>query len=257
MKRKSNKLTAMFTTLLTSALVMSAFAFPVGAETSETVSNVGSSTIIDTVGSKGENTLVSKDKLSQVKADELGNITVTLSDGAKGTVKKDIEFSCLKVADIVAGEYVLLDEYSSLDLDLNDIKNASDLEEISVKIADVASYGETLKTDANGKLTFDELEVGVYLIEATDIESNEKYDEVTPLLVSIPTFDEDKGQMKYDLNVIPKHEERKTPTPEKPSKGSPSTDAPSYSMYYFGGAAGVLVLLVVVNKVWKSKGKKA
>ena len=213
--------------------------------------------LIDTIGGDGESTLISSDKLSEVDENGMGTIEVVLkqSEDNKNSKKVDvsgIEFSLLKVADIEMGEYVLLDDYV-VDVDLNNIKNAAELESAAIKIANIADYGETKKTDANGRIEYDDLEVGVYLLEATDVKSNEKYDEVTPLLVAIPTFDEEKGQMSYDITVNPKHSPRETPKDE--GKKSPSTDAQTYAPYFFGGAAVLAVLLIVTNVALKTKKK--
>ena len=212
--------------------------------------------LIDTVGGDGESTLISSDKLSEVDENSLGTIEVILNQSEDKNAKKvdvsGIEFSLLKVADIEMGEYVLLDEYKA-DVDLNNIKNAAELESAAIKIANIADYGETKKTDANGRIEYSDLEVGVYLLEATDVKSNEKYDEVTPLLVAIPTFDEEEGQMSYDITVNPKHSPRETPSGG--GKKSPSTDAQTYAPYFFGGAAGLAVLLIIINVALKTKKK--
>ena len=66
----------------------------------------------------------------------------------------------------------------------------------------VVSTDNILTTDKNGKCTIDDLDVGVYLLYATDISN---YENITPFLVSIPSWNEADKTMSYDINVIPKH----------------------------------------------------
>ena len=236
-------------TLVLSTIMISSFAIPVMASTGTSSSkDIQSSLIVDKNGSRGENSLLSKGKLDKVE-EKVGTISLTLTDGKTGTSKQNVEFALTKVADVVRGEYVLDKAYGDIGIDLNNIKNASDLEAAATKLVEVAGRDTVVKTDLNGKLVFSDLSVGVYLIYATN---DDKYDDVTPLLVSIPTWSESEGNMMYDVNVIPKH----TPKPEKPctpNRSCPQTDLNSPVLWYFGGALGLAVLLVVVNKVGKKR----
>lgn len=245
MRKKITK----FLTLVLSTVMISSFALPVMASTgSDEPKDIQSSLIVDKNGSKGENSLLSRDKLNKVE-DKVGTISLTLTDGKTGTSKQGVEFALTKVADVIKGEYVLDKSYGEMGIYLNNIKNASDLEAAASKLVEVVGRDTVVKTDMNGKLTFSDLAVGVYLIQATN---DEKYDEVTPLLVSIPTWSESEGNMMYDIKVIPKH----NPRPEKtctPNRGCPQTDLNSPILWYFGGAVGLAVLLVVVNKVGKKR----
>lgn len=246
----------------TVAVLTLAMCVPVGASsTDKKVSNakkVQLSLVIDKSGSNGESSLTPTSKLTEVEQ-ESGNISISLSDGKSGTSKEGVEFTCTRVADVVDGEYVLNSEYKSSGVNLNKIKNASDLESASTTLANVAGTGDVLKTDANGKLTFSDVAVGVYLIKASN---DDNYDEVTPLLVSIPTWSEDEGGMMYDVNVIPKHTPR--PDENKPGepgsgnggssgRGTPQTSVDSNILWYFGGAVVLIVVAVAVNVRWKKK----
>ena len=233
-------------TLMLSALMLTAFTLPVSAAT-KTESDIQDSLIVDSAGSKGESSLLPEERLSDIEKD-FGSITITLSDGEKGTSKEGVKFSCLKIADIVDGEYELADEYETLGVDINGIQNSSDLEAAAKKISEVAGEGTIASTDMNGKLVFSNLEVGVYLVETTD---DSCYDDVTPLLISIPTWNETDGLMDYDVNVIPKHTPKPDETCEK--KPCPQTGIDDYTWVYFGGAALVLVALVVFNTVGRKK----
>lgn len=237
--------------VILSALCVASSSLPVFASTTDG-GNLDHliGTTVDVSGSEGENSLLDDDKLSQVE-ERTGSIKITLTDGKKGTSKEGVELSCLKVADVVNGEYVLEEGYKDLGVDLNDIKNASDLEAAATKIAKVAGAGTLHTTDMNGVTSFDELEVGVYLLTATN---DQNYDDVTPFLIGIPTWSDTEMDMVYDLEVTPKH----TPKPEKEKspKTAPQTNVDSPILWYFGGAAVVACGLVAVNAIWKKNNKK-
>uniref|UniRef100_UPI00242C815B SpaA isopeptide-forming pilin-related protein n=1 Tax=Thomasclavelia cocleata TaxID=69824 RepID=UPI00242C815B len=54
-----------------------------------------------------------------------------------------------------------------------------------------------------GRLTFKELEVGIYLLRVTDYN---EYEFIEPTLISVPTYNvESQNSMNFDVTVIPKH----------------------------------------------------
>lgn len=74
---------------------------------------------------------------------------------------------------------------------------------------------------------------GVYFLKATNIE---KYEQIKPFLISIPTFNEEEGKMNYDITVIPKHEpEVTTDFPGKPEVPQTGLDSPILK-YFAGGS---------------------
>ncbi len=177
-----------------------------------------------------------------------GSIVIKLTDGAKGTKKEGIEFTVTKVADIINGEYVLLDKYTKPEHDLNEIKTAAQLEAaanaLMKQVGKVNTKKDVVKTDANGMVSLKDLSVGVYLISAKDTKT---FDTIIPSLVAIPSFNETKGEMVYDLTVQPKH----SPKP-KPSSPGPKpvhktgVDSPMY--LYFGGAGILATLVAFINR---------
>ena len=60
-------------------------------------------------------------------------------------------------------------------------------------------------TDSSGYVKFENLENGIYLLAAEDIN---KYDNISPALIAVPVFDEESSEtkgVKYDIVVHPKH----------------------------------------------------
>lgn len=145
------------------------------------------------------------DDLKNIKQEQ-GSIEIELTDGGVGTTKEDVVFEYAKVADVVDGEYELLDTYQESGIDLNTIGTAEQLEEVALELSAYKTSDGSCVTDADGKAIIKDLEVGVYLLYASE---HTRYDDITPLLIAIPTWGEEEGTMMYDVKVIPKH----TPVP--------------------------------------------
>ena len=93
---------------------------------------------VDFTGNEGERGLPDSDKL-QLADDTTGSIRILLTNGSEGTSKSGVEMTCEKVGDIQNGRYVLADRYSAMELDLNQLKNTSELEQAARKISEPAS----------------------------------------------------------------------------------------------------------------------
>ena len=123
--------------------------------------------------------------------DEVGSITVNLEEGKKGTSVKNVELELIKVGDVVNGQYLFIDDLQDIEIDLNTLETAEDMKN--------AAY----TTNDYGTVKFDQLENGVYLLQATDIN---KYENIVSTLISVPAFNnESKNSMNYDISVVPKH----------------------------------------------------
>lgn len=156
-----------------------------------------------------------------------GSITITLSDTEDNRDKSNVKFGLSKVADVTNGEYKVLNQYEAVNIDLNNIKTATDLELAANLFKKVVSTDNILTTDKSGKCTIDDLEIGVYLLYATDISN---YENITPFLVSIPSWNEVDKTMSYDIKVIPKH----TKIIEKEKPKVPPTAYDNKAYIYLG-----------------------
>ncbi|MBD7915859.1 hypothetical protein H9660_11955 [Clostridium sp. Sa3CUN1] len=145
-----------------------------------------------------------------------GSISIKLAD-TNNKSKDGVEFSLTKIADIKDGLYEVKEEYKGVEADLNNIKTANDLELAAELFKKVATTENLMKTNANGECSIEDLEVGVYLVYAKDIAN---YDNVTPFIVSIPSWNETDKTMSFDIQVIPKHTEiveKEKETPKVPA----------------------------------------
>lgn len=200
------------------------------------------------IGSAGEQVLPDSTELEQVDKARTGSIQVELTDGKAGTEKSNIKISCQKVADIVQGEYVLIEEYEHVEVDLNAIETSNDLKDAAEKLVAESGNNATMDmTDASGIVTFNNLEVGVYLIYVGD---SETYDTVDPSLIAIPTWSDSDEDMLYDVVITPKHTEK----PDKENNVAPQTNLED-STWKYAGAAGICVLGAVVCMIRMRKRK--
>ena len=200
----------------------------------ETTLNENDLVIDKTVTVIGDQVLPDSEELAKVEKVRTGSIEVVLTDGKAGTEKSNVKISCQKVADIMDGEYVLTDTYKKSEVDLNAIENANDLKTAAEKLLTTAGESTSaVPTDADGFVTFKNLEVGVYLIYAQDTET---YDTVEPSLIAVPTWNDSEGEMQYDVMIAPKHTEK----PEKEDNVAPQTSLQENTWKYVT-AAGICV----------------
>ena len=162
-----------------------------------------------------------------------GSIKIKLADAKNNQSKEGVEFSISKIADIEGGLYKVKDDYKSVEVDLNNIKTANDLELAAELFKKVAKTDNLMKTNANGECNIEDLDVGVYLVYAKNIAN---YDNITPFIVSIPSWNEKDKSMSYDIQVIPKH----TEILKKEKSKVPATAYDGSSIYLALGSIGLI-----------------
>ena len=139
--------------------------------------------------------------------DEVGSITVNLEEGKKGTSVKNVELELIKIGDVVNGQYLFIDDLQDIEIDLNTLETAEDMKNAAYTISKITVskniVGTRKTTNDYGTVKFDQLEKGVYLLQATDIN---KYENIVSTLISVPVFNnESKNSMNYDISIVPKH----------------------------------------------------
>ena len=136
-----------------------------------------------------------------------GSVTVNLEEGKKGTSVKNVELELIKIADIINGQYFLINDLQNTEVNLNTLETAEDMKNAAYTISKITAskniVGTRKTTNDYGTVKFDQLEKGVYLLQATDIN---KYENIVSTLISVPAFNnESKNSMNYDISIIPKH----------------------------------------------------
>lgn len=139
--------------------------------------------------------------------DEVGSITVNLEEGKKGTSVKNVELELIKIADIINGQYLLINDLQDTEVNLNTLETAEDMKNAAYTISKITVskniVGTRKTTNDYGTVKFDQLEKGVYLLQATDIN---KYENIVSTLISVPAFNnESKNSRNYDISIVPKH----------------------------------------------------
>lgn len=139
--------------------------------------------------------------------DEVGSITVNLDEGKKGTSVKNVELELIKVCDVVNGQYLLINDLQDTEVNLNTLETAEDMKNAAYTISKITVskniVGTRKTTNDYGTVKFNQLENGVYLLQATDIN---KYENIVSTLISVPAFNnESKNSMNYDISIVPKH----------------------------------------------------
>ena len=97
-----------------------------------------------------------------------GKIQVQLND--IGTVREGVVVECYQVGELKdGGEYLLLDEYKQTGVDFSDIKTAEDHRKCSrkywKKAVKPSGLSHSDKTAADGTVSFENLDDGIYLIK--------------------------------------------------------------------------------------------
>lgn len=235
--------------LITTVLITSSLSFVANADVNDKTALEGNSIVIEKETEDKSNGASVNEILQNVQKEYKGSISIELEDAEKTKDKSNVKFSINKVADVVNGEYRLTEDYRSSELDLNTLSKANDLEAAANKLATLTKDKENdLVTDTNGKGKIEDLEVGVYLVEAIDIAN---YENITPFLVSIPTWNEVDESMLYDVKAIPKH----TLIPKINTPDVPNTSYNNKTNIYLGLAAGCAVIASVAF-VMKNRVKK-
>lgn len=136
-----------------------------------------------------------------------GSVTVNLEEGKKGTSVKNVELELIKIADIINGQYFLINDLQDTEVNLKTLETAEDMKNAAYTISKITVskniVGTRKTTNDYGTVKFDQLENGVYLLQATDIN---KYENIVSTLISVPVFNnESKNSMNYDISIVPKH----------------------------------------------------
>lgn len=109
------------------------------------------------------------------------------------------------------------------------------------KIIVSKNIGGTRKnTNDYGTVKFNQLEKGVYLLQATNIN---KYENIVSTLISVPTFNnESKNSMNYDISIVPKH------SPLIAVKTGDAVDLKLFAV--LAGVSAVVIAIIRREAIW-------
>ncbi len=148
-----------------------------------------------------------------------GNLTINYIAGDKAI--KNASFSIYRIADIDPyGVYTLTEEFkdTSVDLKGHEESHWRDVTEVLEGFAKLNKIKATAtgKTDNDGTLKFENLELGLYMVTGQKkTQSNNVYTP-NPFLVSVPMIDAETNEWVYSVTLSPKY------TSERTGGGGPS-----------------------------------
>lgn len=136
-----------------------------------------------------------------------GSITVTLKE-EEGMNREGVQMNLYKVGNVDVSQgyldFSLVDDLDGLAVDLNDITSAEANTTIAGTLADAVEernlkMAGSLWTDANGQVTFEDLEQGMYLVLQGKANA---YGTILPSVVPVPYANE--TSWNYDVEIEPK-----------------------------------------------------
>lgn len=117
--------------------------------------------------------------------------------------------------------FVYRKDFSGCTQPLENLESAELAKELAAYAKQQEVKGRTTDIGEDGRVSFSDLETGLYLMVQTEASSG--YYPVAPFLVTIPG--KDRGEWVYDVDALPKLElESKPGEPEKP--GEPGRETP-------------------------------
>ncbi len=152
-----------------------------------------------------------------------GSVSVTVRDTKSQLPVSGGTLSIYQVASVKMdnGDYIFeyTEDFSDCSLALEEISSGELAEELSDYISENKLSGMRAETDDEGTVSFDNLDLGLYLVEQDS--AAEGYTGINPFLVTVPM--EEGGSLVYDVDASPKAgtvtktvQTTPTPVPNKP-----------------------------------------
>lgn len=110
--------------------------------------------------------------------------------------------------------FVLTEDFSSCNVRLENIQSSALAGGLAAYAMEHKIEGVTQEGRKSGKISFTNLELGLYLL--VQKEAADDYSKIEPFLVSVPVYE--GGVYVYDIDAEPKLEVKKEPRPEVPSE---------------------------------------
>lgn len=165
--------------------------------------------------------------------DRMGSVSVTMQDPETGKGIKGETLAIYCVADVhkendADYSFALTEAFTGSGEDLSGLGNEAPDAELAGRLNTYRIKekinGTKLVSDDSGRLVFDGLKTGLYLVAQETVVG--EYYEINPFLISIPL--EENGELIYDVEAAPKMEIEKKPVPEKPSSSQTKTGDSSH-----------------------------
>lgn len=155
--------------------------------------------------------------LEWIDLERTGSIKVTLRDSETEAAVPGGELTLYRVAEVKLDDGNLSFEYTNgfedCGIELGDLSESDLALELAAKITNEMA-STTVTVGENGVATFDNLDLGLYLIVQKTVAKD--YSAINPFLVSVPMQEDDA--YVYDVDALPKVGTVTHKTPEKPDE---------------------------------------
>lgn len=150
-------------------------------------------------------------------ASKKGSIEVTMQEGNQAVPGGSL--TIYKVGDVTEidgnDSFIPTEDFSGCDVSFESEMSAELAQKLSKYAADHALKGVCQKIDGEGRISFEDLEIGLYLL--VQEEAAPGYEKAIPFLVSVPMYED--GAYIYHVNASPKVEvKRQTESESVPAK---------------------------------------
>lgn len=142
-------------------------------------------------------------------AEEKNADTLTITCENNGIFLSNMEWKIYKVADILPNkEFSISGHFKNYPVKLNNL-STSELQAAAVTLETYAKIDEITpnnikKTDSDGKVIFDNLDFGLYLISGKSVIIDDMFYMPAPSLIVLDNSEDEGVSWRYDVNALPK-----------------------------------------------------
>ena len=171
---------------------------------------------------------------SEIDMDETGSISITIKYENNPVAGGSLTLYNVASISLDDGNlsYVLTSDFSEFETDFSDISSDTFAKDLK-NYADANKLeGKTEEVDEDGKVSFEGLNLGLYLMVQKD--AADGYYEMNPFVVSVP--DESMGKVVYNVDASPKTEIIRKPV--EPPETETTTVVPTTTAYNVNAPTG-------------------
>lgn len=171
---------------------------------------------------------------SEIDMDETGSISITIKYENNPVAGGSLTLYNVASISLDDGNlsYVLTSDFLDFETDFSDISSDTFAKDLKDYADTNKLEGKTEEVDEDGKVSFEGLNLGLYLMVQKD--AADGYYEMNPFVVSVP--DESMGKVVYNVDASPKTEIIRKPV--EPPETETTTVVPTTTAYNVNAPAG-------------------
>lgn len=190
--------------------------------------------------------------------------TITINYRYDELALQDASISLYKVADISEGGVLtFLDDFISVAPTDPDSLTSSQWSDLAAQLAQEVknkniAYDQNQISDQFGKVVFEQVPVGLYLVTMDAITIGTYEYDAAPFVIQVPTYNEIENYFMYDITSVAKTDAHLIQ--EEPEEPLPSPDTSDKVVGYIGlfilSFVGIIIISIIVVKYQKKRSKK-